>query len=56
MKDTCERLRESEDVKEFFLGMKDEGGVAGPWGAAAPLEGQLVWTRVTGLAAFCSSR
>ena len=25
MNDTCERLRESEDVKEFFLGMKDEG-------------------------------
>ncbi len=25
MNDTCERLRESEDVKEFFLGMKEEG-------------------------------
>jgi len=25
MNDTCERLRESEDVKEFFLGMKEDG-------------------------------
>jgi branched-chain amino acid transport system ATP-binding protein len=25
MNDTCERLRESDDVKEFFLGMKEEG-------------------------------
>jgi len=25
MNDSCERLRESEDVKEFFLGMKEEG-------------------------------
>mgnify|MGYP001230600914 FL=1 len=25
MNDSSERLRESEDVKEFFLGMKDEG-------------------------------
>ena len=25
MNDSCERLRQSEDVKEFFLGMKDEG-------------------------------
>jgi len=24
MNDTCERLRESEDVKEFFLGMKED--------------------------------
>ena len=25
MEDTCERLREKEDIKEFYLGMKDEG-------------------------------
>ncbi len=25
MNDNCERLRQSEDVKEFFLGMKEEG-------------------------------
>jgi branched-chain amino acid transport system ATP-binding protein len=25
MNDSCERLRESEDVKEFFLGLKEEG-------------------------------
>ena len=25
MEDTCERLREATDVKEFYLGMKDEG-------------------------------
>jgi branched-chain amino acid transport system ATP-binding protein len=25
MEDTCERLREKEDVKEFYLGLKDEG-------------------------------
>jgi len=25
MNDSCERLRESEDVKEFFLGMKEDG-------------------------------
>jgi len=25
MNDTCARLRESEDVKEFFLGMKEDG-------------------------------
>ncbi len=25
MDDTCERLRQSDDVKEFFLGMKDDG-------------------------------
>jgi branched-chain amino acid transport system ATP-binding protein len=25
MNDSCERLRQSEDVKEFFLGMKEEG-------------------------------
>jgi len=25
MNDSCARLRESEDVKEFFLGMKEEG-------------------------------
>ncbi|MCW5772902.1 MAG: ABC transporter ATP-binding protein [Rhodospirillaceae bacterium] len=25
MNDSCDRLRESEDVKEFFLGMKDDG-------------------------------
>ena len=29
MNDTCERLRESEDVKEFFLGMKEEGARGG---------------------------
>ena len=23
MEDTCERLREKEDIKEFYLGMKD---------------------------------
>jgi branched-chain amino acid transport system ATP-binding protein len=26
MEDTCERLREKEDIKEFYLGMKDAGG------------------------------
>ena len=25
MEDTCERLREKEDIKEFYLGMKDAG-------------------------------
>ena len=25
MEDTCERLREKEDIKEFYLGMKDDG-------------------------------
>ena len=25
MEDTCARLREKEDIKEFYLGMKDEG-------------------------------
>jgi branched-chain amino acid transport system ATP-binding protein len=25
MEDTCERLREKDDIKEFYLGMKDEG-------------------------------
>ena len=25
MEDTCERLREKEDIKEFYLGMKDTG-------------------------------
>jgi branched-chain amino acid transport system ATP-binding protein len=25
MDDSCERLRRSEDIKEFFLGMKDDG-------------------------------
>jgi branched-chain amino acid transport system ATP-binding protein len=25
MEDTCERLREKEDIKEFYLGVKDEG-------------------------------
>jgi branched-chain amino acid transport system ATP-binding protein len=25
MEDTCERLREKEDIKEFYLGMKDSG-------------------------------
>lgn len=25
MEDTCDRLREKEDIKEFYLGMKDEG-------------------------------
>ena len=25
MDDTCERLREKEDIKEFYLGMKDSG-------------------------------
>ena len=25
MEDSCERLREATDVKEFYLGMKDEG-------------------------------
>ena len=25
MEDSCERLREKEDIKEFYLGMKDEG-------------------------------
>jgi len=25
LEDTCERLREKEDIKEFYLGMKDEG-------------------------------
>jgi branched-chain amino acid transport system ATP-binding protein len=25
MEDTCERLREKDDIKEFFLGMKEEG-------------------------------
>jgi branched-chain amino acid transport system ATP-binding protein len=25
MEDTCERLKESSDVQEFYLGMKDEG-------------------------------
>ena len=26
MEDTCERLREKDDIKEFYLGMKDAGG------------------------------
>ena len=25
MEDTCDRLRESPDIKEFYLGMKDSG-------------------------------
>jgi branched-chain amino acid transport system ATP-binding protein len=25
MEDTCERLREKEDIKEFYLGMKEQG-------------------------------
>jgi branched-chain amino acid transport system ATP-binding protein len=25
MEDTCERLREKEDIKEFYLGVKDDG-------------------------------
>ena len=25
MEDTCARLREKEDIKEFYLGMKDAG-------------------------------
>ncbi|VTU20959.1 LIV-I protein F [Variovorax sp. PBS-H4] len=25
MQDTCDRLREKEDIKEFYLGLKDEG-------------------------------
>jgi branched-chain amino acid transport system ATP-binding protein len=25
MEDTCDRLREKEDIKEFYLGMKAEG-------------------------------
>ena len=25
MEDTCERLREKEDIKEFYLGLKDDG-------------------------------
>jgi branched-chain amino acid transport system ATP-binding protein len=25
MEDTCDRLREKEDIKEFYLGMKEEG-------------------------------
>jgi branched-chain amino acid transport system ATP-binding protein len=25
LEDTCERLREKDDIKEFYLGMKDEG-------------------------------
>ena len=25
MEDSCERLREKEDIKEFYLGMKDDG-------------------------------
>ena len=25
MEDTCERLREKEDIKEFYLGLKDQG-------------------------------
>ena len=25
MEDSCERLREKEDIKEFYLGLKDEG-------------------------------
>ncbi len=25
MEDTCERLRDKDDIKEFYLGMKDEG-------------------------------
>ena len=25
MEDTCARLREKEDIKEFYLGMKEEG-------------------------------
>jgi branched-chain amino acid transport system ATP-binding protein len=25
MEDTCERLREKEDIKEFYLGLKEEG-------------------------------
>ena len=25
MEDSCERLREKDDIKEFYLGMKDEG-------------------------------
>ena len=25
MEDSCERLREKEDIREFYLGMKDVG-------------------------------
>jgi branched-chain amino acid transport system ATP-binding protein len=25
MQDTCERLREKEDIREFYLGIKEEG-------------------------------
>ena len=25
MEDTCERLKNAEDIQEFYLGMKDEG-------------------------------
>jgi branched-chain amino acid transport system ATP-binding protein len=25
MEDTCERLREKEDIKEFYLGLKEQG-------------------------------
>jgi branched-chain amino acid transport system ATP-binding protein len=25
MEDRCERLREKEDIREFYLGMKEEG-------------------------------
>ena len=25
MEDTCERLQDAQDIKEFYLGMKDEG-------------------------------
>ena len=25
MEDTCERLREKDDIKEFYLGMKEAG-------------------------------
>jgi branched-chain amino acid transport system ATP-binding protein len=26
MEDSCERLREKDDIKEFYLGMKQAGG------------------------------
>ena len=25
MEDSCERLREKDDIKEFYLGVKDDG-------------------------------
>lgn len=28
MEDTCAKLREKDDIKEFYLGMKEEGGGA----------------------------